>query len=294
MDNEIKSFPMVALRGMTILPEMVVHFDVSRERSIAAIQEAMVEEQKIFLVTQRSVETEEPEQKDVFEVGTVGTIKQLIKLPKHIVRVLVSGETRGILRGIEQTDPYMRAEVEVIDESGMEIPDDPKAEAMERSLKDMFVDYAAKNGKMSKESVAQLLEITGLKKLVDEIAANIPIPYMDQQEILNEIDFGKRYEKLAYKLVNEVQIIGIKEEIQRKVKERVDKHQREYILREQLKLIREELGEDSTISDAEEFENAVKKLKAPKEVKEKLYKEISRFKEFTGIAVRECSDPHLH
>ena len=130
MDNEIKSFPMVALRGMTILPEMVVHFDVSRERSIAAIQEAMVEEQKIFLVTQRSVETEEPEQKDVFEVGTVGTIKQLIKLPKHIVRVLVSGETRGILRGIEQTDPYMRAEVEVIDESGMEIPDDPRAEAM--------------------------------------------------------------------------------------------------------------------------------------------------------------------
>ena len=273
---------MVALRGMTILPEMVVHFDVSRERSIAAIQEAMVEEQKIFLVTQRSVETEEPEQKDVFEVGTVGTIKQLIKLPKHIVRVLVSGETRGILRGIEQTDPYMRAEVEVIDESGMEIPDDPKAEAMERSLKDMFVDYAAKNGKMSKESVAQLLEITGLKKLVDEIAANIPIPYMDQQEILNEIDFGKRYEKLAYKLVNEVQIIGIKEEIQRKVKERVDKHQREYILREQLKLIREELGEDSTISDAEEFENAVKKLKAPKEVKEKLYKEISRFKSSLG------------
>ena len=282
MDNEIKSFPMLALRGMTILPEMVVHFDVSRERSIAAIQEAMVEEQKIFLVTQRSVETEEPEQKDVFEVGTVGTIKQLIKLPKHIVRVLVSGETRGILRGIEQTDPYMRAEVEVIDESGMEIPDDPKAEAMERSLKDMFVDYAAKNGKMSKESVAQLLEITGLKKLVDEIAANIPIPYMDQQEILNEIDFGKRYEKLAYKLVNEVQIIGIKEEIQRKVKERVDKHQREYILREQLKLIREELGEDSTISDAEEFENAVKKLKAPKEVKEKLYKEISRFKSSLG------------
>ncbi len=282
MDNEIKSFPMVALRGMTILPEMVVHFDVSRERSIAAIQEAMVEEQKIFLVTQRSVETEEPEQKDVFEVGTVGTIKQLIKLPKHIVRVLVSGETRGILRGIEQTDPYMRAEVEVVDESGMEIPDDPRAEAMERSLKDMFVDYAAKNGKMSKESVAQLLEITGLKKLVDEIAANIPIPYIDQQEILNEIDFGKRYEKLAYKLVNEVQIIGIKEEIQRKVKERVDKHQREYILREQLKLIREELGEDSTISDAEEFENAVKKLKAPKEVKEKLYKEISRFKSSLG------------
>ena len=278
MDNERKSLPMVALRGMTIMPEMVVHFDVSRERSIAAIQEAMVEEQKIFLAAQKSIETEDPGQEDVYDVGTVGTIKQLIKLPKHIVRVLVSGENRGILRRIEQKDPYLRAEVEVIDESGLVIPDDPKNQAMERSLKDMFVEYASKNGKMSKEAVAQLADIKGLKKLVDEIAANIPLSYTDQQELLSETDFGKRYEKLAFRLVNEVQIMDIKEEIQRKVKERVDKHQREYILREQLKLIREELGEDSTVSDAEEFEAELKKLKAPKEVKEKLKKEISRFK----------------
>ena len=278
MDNEIKSLPMVALRGMTIMPEMVVHFDVSRERSIAAIQEAMVEEQKIFLTAQKSIETEDPGQDDVYEVGTVGTIKQLIKLPKHIVRVLVSGETRGILRRIEQKDPYLRAEVEVIDESGLEIPDDLNSRAMERGLKDMFVDYASKNGKMSKEAVAQIIDMKGLKKLVDEIAANIPLSYTDQQELLSETDFWKRYEKLAFKLVNEVQIMDIKAEIQRKVKERVDKHQREYILREQLKLIREELGEDSTVSDAEEFENELKELEAPKEVKEKLKKEISRFK----------------
>ena len=278
MDNEIKSLPMVALRGMTIMPEMVVHFDVSRERSIAAIQEAMVEEQKIFLTAQKSIETEDPGQDDVYEVGTVGTIKQLIKLPKHIVRVLVSGETRGILRRIEQKDPYLRAEVEVIDESGLEIPDDLNSQAMERGLKDMFVDYASKNGKMSKEAVAQITDMKGLKKLVDEIAANIPLSYTDQQELLSETDFWKRYEKLAFKLVNEVQIMDIKAEIQRKVKERVDKHQREYILREQLKLIREELGEDSTVSDAEEFENELKELEAPKEVKEKLKKEISRFK----------------
>lgn len=278
MDNEIKNLPMVALRGMAIMPEMVVHFDVSRERSIAAIQEAMVEEQKIFLTAQKSIETEDPGQDDVYEVGTVGTIKQLIKLPKHIVRVLVSGENRGILRRIEQKDPYLRAEVEVIDESGLVIPDDPKSQAMERSLKDMFVDYASKNGKMSKEAVAQLVDIKGLKKLVDEIAANIPLSYTDQQDLLSETDFWKRYEKLSFKLVNEVQIMDIKEEIQRKVKERVDKHQREYILREQLRLIREELGEESTVSDAEEFEKELKKLKAPKEVKEKLKKEISRFR----------------
>ena len=269
---------MVALRGMVIMPEMVVHFDVSRERSIAAIQEAMAEDQKIFLSAQKSIDTENPGIKDVYEIGTIGTIKQIIKLPKHIVRVLVAGETRGRLHAIEFDDPYLRAEVEVIDDSDVTIPEDLNGEAMERGLKDMLVDYAAKNGKMSKEAVAQLLEVKGLKKLVDEIAANIPFYYTDQQEILSETDFWKRYEKLAFKLVNEVQIINIKEEIQRKVKERVDKHQREYILREQLKLIREELGEESTISDAEEFENALKKLKAPKEVKDKLQKEINRFK----------------
>ncbi len=278
MNREIKSLPMVALRGMTIMPEMVVHFDVSREKSIAAIQEAMAGDQKIFLVAQRSIETDDPIQEDVYEVGTVGTIKQIMKLPKHIVRVLVSGETRGILKQLQQDTPYLRAEVEVIDESDLVIQDDLNGEAMARSLKDTFLDYAARNGNMSKEAVAEILEIKSLKKLVDEIAANTPFYYVDQQEILGKVDFWERYETLAFKLVNEVQIMDIKDELQQKVKERVDKHQKEYILREQLKLIREELGDDSTLSDAEEFEKAAKNLKAPKEVKEKLKKEISRFK----------------
>ena len=278
MNGEIKSLPMVALRGMTIMPEMVVHFDVSREKSIAAIQEAMAGDQKIFLVAQKSIETDDPTQEDVYEVGTVGTIKQIMKLPKHIVRVLVSGETRGILKQLQQDTPYLRAEVEVIDESDLVIQDDLNGEAMARSLKDTFLDYAARNGKMSKEAVAEILEIKSLKKLVDEIAANTPFYYVDQQEILGKVDFWERYETLAFKLVNEVQIMDIKDELQQKVKERVDKHQKEYILREQLKLIREELGDDSTLSDAEEFEKAAKNLKAPKEVNEKLKKEISRFK----------------
>ena len=278
MDNEIKSLPMVPLRGMTVMPGMVVHFDVSRARSIAAVQEAMVEEQKIFLTAQKSLDTEEPGTEDVYEIGTVGTVRQIIKLPKQIVRVLVSGETRGRLQEIEYSDPYLRAKVEVIEEEDADTPEDVNTEAMERSLRDMLVEYASRNGKMSKESIAQLAEVRGLRRLVDEIAANIPLQYTDQQEILNETDLKKRYEKLAFKLVNEVQIMDIKDEIRRKVKERVDKHQREYILREQLKLIREELGEDSTVSDAEEFEASLRKLKAPKEVKDKLRKEINRFK----------------
>ena len=282
MDNETRSLPMVALRGLTIMPEMVVHFDVSRERSIAAIQQAMVEEQEIFLVAQKSIETENPGQEDVYEIGTVASVKQLIKLSKKVVRVLVEGKNRAVLKKIEETDPYLRAEVEVLEEQEITIPDDLNAEAMMRGLKEILAEYAAKNGKISKESVAELLDITDLKRLVNEVAANISLKYKDQQELLEELDFWSRYEKLSLKLVNEMQIMEIKEELQRKVKNQVDKHQKEYLLREQLKVIREELGEDSTFSDADEFEEACSKLDAPEEVKEKLKKEISRFKNTIG------------
>ena len=282
MDNETRSLPMVALRGLTIMPEMIVHFDVSRERSIAAIQQAMVEEQEIFLVAQKSIETENPGQDDVYETGTVASVKQLIKLSKKVVRVLVEGKNRAVLKKIEETDPYLRAEVEVLEEQEITIPDDLNAEAMMRGLKEIITEYAAKNGKISKESVAEILDITDLKRLVNEVAANIPLKYKDQQELLEELDFWSRYEKLSLKLVNEMQIMEIKEELQRKVKNKVDKHQKEYLLREQLKVIREELGEDTTFSDADEFEEACSKLDASEEVKEKLHKEIGRFKNTIG------------
>ena len=264
------------------MPEMIVHFDVSRERSIAAIQQAMVEEQEIFLVAQKSIETENPGQDDVYETGTVASVKQLIKLSKKVVRVLVEGKNRAVLKKIEETDPYLRAEVEVLEEQEITIPDDLNAEAMMRGLKEIITEYAAKNGKISKESVAEFLDITDLKRLVNEVAANIPLKYKDQQELLEELDFWSRYEKLSLKLVNEMQIMEIKEELQRKVKSKVDKHQKEYLLREQLKVIREELGEDTTFSDADEFEEACSKLDAPEEVKEKLHKEIGRFKNTIG------------
>ena len=282
MDNETRSLPMVALRGLTIMPEMIVHFDVSRERSIAAIQQAMVEEQEIFLVAQKSIETENPGQDDVYETGTVASVKQLIKLSKKVVRVLVEGKNRAVLKKIEETDPYLRAEVEVLEEQEITIPDDLNAEAMMRGLKEIITEYAAKNGKISKESVAEILDITDLKRLVNEVAANIPLKYKDQQELLEELDFWSRYEKLSLKLVNEMQIMEIKEELQMKLKNKVDKHQKEYLLREQLKVIREELGEDTTFSDADEFEEACSKLDAPEEVKEKLHKEIGRFKNTIG------------
>lgn len=277
MENEILHLPMVALRGMTVMPGKTVHFDISRERSIQAVQEAMTGNQRIFLTAQKKIETDEPKMEDVYEVGTVAVIQQIAKLPHQIIRVMVTGETRGILKQIEEEDPYLLAEVEVVDESSFEIPDEMNAEAMARGLKDIFVEYAAKNGKLPKELIAQILEIRGLKKLVDEIAANLPLYYTDQQELLDQLDFWERYELLALKLVNETEIMDIKDEIRLKVKERVDRHQREYILREQMKVIREELGEEASGNDADEFRERLKNLDAPEEVKEKIKKEIARF-----------------
>ena len=285
MEKETKSIPMIALRGMTILPEMVIHFDVSREKSKKAIEEAMIEEgQKIFLVAQKDMDVENPGLKDVYEIGTIATIRQIVKLPKNIVRVLISGEQRAEINGLEFEEPYLRANVSVledVDEIEAKFGSDPantNVEAMMRGLREIFTDYTMRHPKYPKDMAKQLTEKTDLKKLVDGIAANLPIGYKDLQEILEEVDVLERYQILAFKIVNEVQVMNIKEEIQKKVKERVDKQQKEYILREQLKQIREELGEDNTISDAEEFKKATDALKAPKETKEKLYKEINRFK----------------
>ena len=252
--NRTESLPMVALRGMTILPEMVAHFDISRERSIEAVQEAMASDQKIFLLTQKDVEVENPGEADLYRVGTVATVKQIIKLPKQILRVLVSAEERAVLNTIEFADPYLRANITIPEESDPDIAGEINREAMTRGLRDLYLDYAARMPKITKDMVNQIKEITELKKMVNQVAANMPLDY------------------------RELQIMNIRDEIQMKVKERVDKHQREYILREQLKLIREELGEDTTISDAEEFAQKAEALDAPDEVKEKLKKEISRFK----------------
>lgn len=286
MSKEVKSLPMVALRGMTVLPEMVTHFDVSRERSIQAIEEAMQEEgQKVFLTAQKDIEDEEPGMEDLQQIGTIASIRQVIKLPRNLLRVLISGEKRAVINTIEFTDPYMRANVTVIDNVNEtpELSTDSEAnsanlEAMARGLKEIYMEYVMRLPKYPKDMIKQIQEYTELCQVVDQIAANVPLEQKDLQELLEEPDLLKRYQMLAFKLVNEMQIMDIKEEIQKKVKERVDQNQREYILREQLKQIREELGEDNTISDAEEFEAATAKLKASKEVKEKLQKEINRFK----------------
>lgn len=288
MNRETMSLPMVALRGVAVLPEMVRHFDVSREKSLKAIEEAMEGNQKIFLSAQKDIEAEDPKMADVYRVGCVATIRQIVKLPKKINRVLVSGDTRACINTIEFEEPYLRANVTTMPDEDTSVEDigaeehPLNMEAMLRGMKDIFKEYLLKNPKLSKELALQIENINELSRLVNVIAANVPFSYLDAQQLLEETNLMRRYELLAYKLVNEIQILNVKDEIQAKVKERVDKNQREYILREELKLIREELGDDNTLSDAEEFQQKTDELRAPEEVKEMLNKEIKRFKNSMG------------
>lgn len=277
MENQFESMPMVALRGMTVLPEMVIHFDVSRKRSIEAIQRAMQsKEQKVFLVAQRELNIEEPGQKDVYEVGTVATIKQIAKMSKNVFRVLAVGEQRARLLQIEEQDPCLVGEVYLLEDQDAKesLSDMPEA----KNLQQLFFEYTLKNGKVPKDVIAQIADVKSFKSLVYQIAANVPMDYVSHQEILEKDDLMERYETLAFKIANEMAVLDLKEGIQNKVKERMDKHQKEFILREQMKVIREELGEENVLSDAEEFEQATQKLEASEEIKARLKKEILRFK----------------
>ena len=269
--------PAIALRGTTILPGMIVHFDVSRERSVKAIEAAMLHDQKIFLVTQIDPEVETPDLAGVYRVGTIAYIKQVVKLPQNLLRVLVEGTGRATLVKFEQEFPFIKTEIIPVDEEEMQMPE-PVMEAMHRSLKELFHRYCMENGKVSKELVAQILNIENIEELVEQIAVNIPLSYQNKQKILEALTLEERYEVLGAILSNEIEIMQIGRDLQKKVKARVDKNQREYILREQLKLIREELGEDNTADDAEEFKKKLQELQASDEVKEKISKEIERFK----------------
>ena len=277
MTNQNIVLPAIALRGTTILPGMIVHFDVSRERSVKAIEAAMLHDQKIFLVTQIDPEVESPDLAGVYHVGTIAYIKQVVKLPQNLLRVLVEGTGRATLVKFEQEFPFIRSEITPVDEEEMQMPE-PVMEAMHRSLKELFHRYCMENGKVSKELVAQILNIDNVEELVEQIAVNIPLSYQNKQKILEALTLEERYEVLGAILGNEIEIMQIGRDLQKKVKARIDKNQREYILREQLKLIREELGEDNTADDADEFKKKLQELQADDEVKEKISKEIERFK----------------
>ena len=283
MKQPISILPAIALRGTTILPDMIVHFDVSRERSIKAIEAAMLHDQKIFLVTQKDPEVEKPELSELYQVGTVAYIKQVVKLPHDLLRVLVEGIERAELLGLEQEEPFLKAETALFEPDGARYTKSLK-EALFRSIQELFQRYCMESGKISKDLAAQIMNITELEELISQIAVNVPLTYQNKQKILEAVSLENQYEVLAAILNNEIEVLQIGHDLQRKLKARVDKNQRDYILREQLKLIREELGEENTADTAEEYRQKAEALDAPQEVKDKLNKEIDRFKSMNNAA----------
>ncbi len=272
------TMPAVALRGMTILPGMVAHFDVSRPKSIQAVEEAMIGEQKLFLVTQKDLGVENPGLEELYHIGMVAEIKQVIKMQNNIVRILVEGRERAELAGLVQTEPFFMAEIFEIEDDSENAYSPVVKEGMLRAIQEIYAHYSSLNPKQGKEFARQVADERDVEHLMDMIANNIPIHYEEKQKFLEAVTLEDRYEVLMTMILQEENIIQIKREFQEKVKERVDKNQKEYLLREQMKVIREELGEDNTESDVDHFFEALKKLKANKDVKEKIEKEIKRFK----------------
>ncbi len=284
MNNPISVLPTVALRGTTILPDTIVHLDVSRERSIKAVEAAMLHDQKIFLITQRDPEMETPGLKDLYQVGTIAYIKQVVKLPQNLVRVLVEGKERAELLNLEQEYPFLKSEAALFEREEAEHYAPPVKEAMHRSIRELFQHYCMESGKVSKELVAQILNIGDVEELIRQVSVNLPLSCQDKQKILEAVSLEEQYEVLGAILSNEVEVIQIGKGLQKRLKERIDKNQREYILREQLKLIREELGEENTSDMAEEFRKRLESLQASEEVKAKIRKEIGRFKSMSSNA----------
>lgn len=282
MDTMIMKMPAVALRGMVILPGMIAHFDVSREKSVKAVEACMMEEQKIFLVTQRDVEQEEPALEDLYKIGIIAEVKQVIKLQNHIVRILVEGKERAEINTFLDHPEYLLAEIVRFDETVDDGLTEEVKTAMLRGVQETFERYGAVNPRMGKEMLRQVKETADLEKLMDMLANNLPFRYEEKQKMLEAVSLTERYEVLMALLLKEIEITAIKNEFQVKVKQRVDKNQKEYLLREQMKVIREELGEDNTESDADSYLEDLKKLKADKEIKEKIKKEISRFKNISA------------
>ena len=280
MEGTIITMPVIALRGLTVLPGMTVSFDVSRPKSIAAVEKAMVTDQKVCLISQLNPEDKDPGIDDLYHIGTIVHVKQLVKMPGGIVRVMVEGIDRAELLAMDSEEPLMIGEIMVTPKRPMDV-DYVTAEAMIRVLRDQMEEYGRQHPKFAKEMLPNLMVISDLEELMRQIASELPWDYSVRQQYLEALDSAGRYEVLVRNLVNEVEISKIRREFQEKVKASIDKNQKDYILREQMKIIREELGEDP-VSDADEYEKQLKSLKADKEVKDKLQKEIDRFKGMPG------------
>ena len=279
MGEILKELPAVILRGSVLLPGVVSHFDISTQQSIHAVEAAMNDDNHIFLVTQKDMQTEHAKQEDVYAIGVVAEIKQIVKMQNHVVRVIVESKQKAELAYFIEKEEFLKAQVVLEEEENVQEQLPPEVEeAMLRSLQEKLLSYCTSNPKIGKELKKQAEGLNKLKSFIQVVGGTLPLGYEKRQELLEADSLTAQYEILMKILLYETNIQQIKNELQEKVKERIDQNQREYILREQLKLIREELGEDNTADDAEEFKKKLQELQAGDEVKEKISKEIERFK----------------
>ncbi len=279
MGEILKELPAVILRGSVLLPGVVSHFDISAQKSIHAVEAAMNGDNCIFLVTQKDMQTEHATQDDVYAIGVIAEIKQIVKMQNHVVRVIVEAKEKAELAYFIDNDELLKAQVVLAEETEeKEVLAPEVEEAMLRALQEELLKYCASNPKIGKELKKQADGLNELHSFIRIVAGNLPISFEKRQKLLETESVTEQYEALMQILLYETNILQIKNELQEKVKERVDKNQKEYILREEMKVIREELGEDNTTSDIKQFEEALEKLEADESVKERIRKEIARFK----------------
>ena len=270
--NPMLHLPLIPLRGLMVFPHMVLHFDVGRARSVAALEQAMMEDQQVFLVAQRDGDVEEPAMEDLCQVGTVAQIRQVLNLPGDTIRVLVEGQKRAILRAITQEEPFWTADVEA---PAQDVPDTPETEAMVRTTHELFEEYARASMRVSGETLRSVSEVDKPDQLADIIAANVLTRVEDRQAILEEIDVERRLETLCGILVRETELAGIEKQVQSRLKKQIDKNQKDYYLREQIKAIQEELGDrDETYVD--DLRKKVAETPLNDEAREKANKELDR------------------
>lgn len=269
--------PTIALRGMTVLPDMVIHFDINRKKSIHAVEKAMQTNETIFLLTQKDIDTANPVQDDLYSVGTVAKVKELIKLPKGIVRVLVAGKYKGMVNTVSESDGMLISDI-VTDRDWFLAPDNLTQIAMIRSLNELICRYAAVNQRLSKDILKEWLIAKNLQEKVKKILADYPVDYTVKQKFLEMSDVNEIYEQLARMFIEDINIFDIKKELEDGIKEKVEKNQKEYYLREQLKYINEELDGTDGSSEIDEYMEKLESLNAADEIKEQIEKEIRRYK----------------
>jgi len=282
MSEDRQRMPVVALKGITMLPGMLIHFDIQKESSISAINVALREGRQLLVVTQKNNAVDDPEQVDLYPMGTISVVKQMIKMPGNQIRVLATGIRRGYLEELVSTEPHLEGMVSLPEEVNADALTIIEQRAMLRGLKDLLEVYVSVNEKFGKDVVKQLMSADTVDTLINQLAVSIPMTVTSKQKILDATHIVERYETIMVIIANEIEILRIKKDLQVKVKAKVDKNQKDYVLREQLKVIRDELGDGSTGDEIPEFYEKVEKLNASEEVKQKIKKEIDRYKTVLG------------